>query len=176
VRWPKSLPSGLRVNWKEFAAAAPEIAALFEERLAETQLCLLGTIAASGWPRISPCEGYIADGDLMLGMMWQSRKARDLLRDPRITVITPQCDREAAHGDVKLYGYGVPVEEPGRKKALGDAQEAIINWRPSEPFHVFALDVRRAVFISFGTERRMLRWTPQAGTEVLRHPDAGKDS
>jgi hypothetical protein len=171
-----SITLRLRVNWAEFATAAPEIAALFEERLAETQLCLLGTIAASGWPRISPCEGYIADGDLMLGMMWQSRKALDLLRDPRITVTTTQCDREAAHGDVKLYGYGVAVEEPARKQALGDAQEAVINWRPSEPFHAFAIDVRKAVFISFGTQRRMLRWTPEAGVEVLRHPDADKDS
>jgi hypothetical protein len=160
------------MNWKEFTGAAPELAGIFEQRLAETQLCLLGTIAASGWPRISPCEAYVADGDLMLGMMWQSRKARDLIRDPRLTVMTTQCDREASHGDLKLYGYAVPIEEPARKQALGDAQEAVINWRPSEPFHVFALDVRRAVYISFANERRMLRWTPGAGVEVLDHPDA----
>ena len=164
------------MNWREFAATAPEMARFFEERLAETQLCLVGTIAASGWPRISPCEGYLVDDDLMLGMMWQSRKAHDLLRDGRITVTTTQCDREAGHGDLKLYGYGVPVEELARKQALGDAQEAIINWRPTEPFHVFALDVRRAAFISFGSQKRMTRWTPEAGLEVLRHPDAGLDS
>ncbi|HET9411118.1 MAG TPA: hypothetical protein VFO75_04450 [Candidatus Dormibacteraeota bacterium] len=164
------------MNWKEFVAAAPQMAGFFEQRLAETQLCLLGTIAASGWPRISPCEAYIADGDLMLGMMWQSRKALDLLRDSRLTVTTTQCDREAAHGDLKLYGYGVPVEEASRKQALGDAQEAIINWRPTEPFHVFALDVRKAAFISFGDQRRMERWTPERGLEVLRHPDAASGS
>jgi Pyridoxamine 5'-phosphate oxidase len=162
------------LNWKEFAATAPELAGFFEQRLAETQLCLLGTIASSGWPRISPCEAYIVDGDLMLGMMWQSRKARDLLRDPRLTVTTTQCDREAAHGDLKLYGYGVPIDEAGRKQALGDAQEAIIKWRPTEPFHVFALDVRTAAFISFGEQRRMLRWRAEAGVEVLPHPDAGQ--
>ncbi len=159
------------MNWKEFQSAAPELAEIFERRLAETQLCLLGTIAASGWPRISPCEGYIADGDLMLGMMWQSRKALDLVRDSRLTVTTTQCDREAANGDLKLYGYAVQVDEPARKQALGDAQEAIIDWRPTEPFHAFAIDVRKAVYIAFGEHRRMLRWTVEAGVEALRHPD-----
>ena len=161
------------MNWKDFASAAPEIAGHFEKRLAETQLVLLGTNSASGWPRISPCEAYIADGDLMLGMMWQSRKALDLLRDARLTVTTTQSDREAANGDVKLYGFGVAVDQPARKMALADAQEAIIDWRPSEPFHVFALDVRRASYIAFGEKRRMVRWTVDGGVEVLRHPDEG---
>jgi hypothetical protein len=111
------------LNWKEFASAAPEISGHFEKQLAETQLVVLGTNSASGWPRISPCEAYIADGDLMLGMMWKSRKALDLLRDSRLTVTTAQSDREAKNGDVKLYGYGVPVEERARKDALADAQE-----------------------------------------------------
>jgi pyridoxamine 5'-phosphate oxidase-like protein len=160
------------VNWKAFATAAPELAAHFERQLAETQLCLLGTNTVSGWPRISPCEAYIADGDLMFGMMWRSRKALDLLRDSRLTVTTAQCDREAANGDVKLYGYGVPVEDAARKNALADAQEKVINWRPSEPFHAFALDVRRASYIAFGEKRRMVRWSVEGGgVEVLRHPD-----
>ncbi len=164
------------MNWKAFATAAPELAAHFEKQLAETQLCLLGTISASGWPRISPCEAYVADGELMLGMMWQSRKARDLARDSRLTVTTPQCDRGAANGDVKLYGYAVPVDDAARKTALADAQEKIINWRPAEPFHVFALDVRRASYIAFGDKRRMVRWTVEAGVEELRHPDGGKEA
>ena len=42
----------------------------------------------------------------------------------------------------------------------------------TEPFHVFALDVHKAAYISFGEQRRMERWTPDAGLEVLRHPDA----
>ena len=163
------------MNWQEFAAAAPEIADRFEKVLAETQLVLLGTNSASGWPRISPCEAYFANGDLMLGMMWQSRKARDLLRDARITVMTAQCDRDAANGDVKLYGYALPVTEAARKEALADAQEKVINWRPSEPFHAFALDVRRASYIGFGEKRRMVRWTAEGGFEVLRHPDEGKE-
>src|SRR5262249_2795916 len=131
----RSLPSDGAMNWNEFRAGAPDLAMVFEERLRETQLVLLGTNSASGWPRISPWQAYIADGVLMLGMMWQSRKARDLLRDSRLTVTTTQCDREAAKGDMKLYGYAVPVTEKARKDALGDAQQAVIQWRPEEPFH-----------------------------------------
>jgi hypothetical protein len=163
------------LNWQEFRGEAAELAAEFEQRLAETQLVLLGTNSASGWPRISPCEAYLADGDLMVGMMWQSFKARDLLRDPRITVTTTQCDREAAHGDLKLYGYALPVTETSRKNALADAQEKVINWRPTEPFHAFALDVRRASYIAFGEKRRLLRWSVEGGIEVMRHPDEGRD-
>jgi hypothetical protein len=84
-----------------------------------------------------------------------------------------QCDREAAKGDVKLYGYGVPVEDAARKTALADAQEAIIDWRPSEPFHVFALDVQRASYIAFGERRRLIRWSVDGGVEVMRHPETG---
>jgi hypothetical protein len=107
----------------------------------------------------------------MLGMMWQSRKALDLLRDPRLTLATPQIDREPVHGDLKLYGLAKEAREPDRRRALEDAQEAAINWRPTEPYHLFSFEVLRAGFISFGSQRRLLRWSTESGTEVLRHPD-----
>ncbi len=134
----------------------------------------LGTIRADGWPRVSPCEAYIVGGDLLLGMMWQSKKALDLQRDPRITVTTVQADREATYGDLKLYGFVVDVPDPDRRKAYGDAQFAAIDWRPSEPYHLFSVDIARAGFISFGESRKLMRWSQEKGIEVLRHPDAGK--
>ena len=163
------------MSWQRFAAAAPELARFMEGRLEATRLCLLGTLRADGWPRISPCEAYLVDGDLMLGMMWRSHKALDLLRDPRLTVATPQADKDGGEGDLKLYGFAVEVREAERRRALEEAQYAIIGWRPSEPYHLFALDVRRAGFISFGKNQRLLRWSRETGIEVLRHPDAAKD-
>jgi hypothetical protein len=109
----------------------------------------------------------------MLGMMWRSKKALDLLRDPRITVATPQIHHDAPVGDLKLYGRAAPIEDRDRKRALEDAQEAKINWRPSEPYHAFTVDIERAGYISFGKDRRMLRWSPAAGLEALRHPEGG---
>lgn len=107
-------------------------------------------------------------------MMWRSRKALDLLRDPRITVATPQIHHDAPYGDLKLYGRAAAVDDRERKRALEDVQEAAINWRPTEPYHAFTVDIEHAGFISFGKDRRMLRWTAGSGVEVRRHPDEGQ--
>jgi len=112
----------------------------------------------------------------MLGMMWQSKKALDLQRDPRISLATPQAHHDAPFGDLKLYGRAIAIHDRPRKQALEDAQEAAINWRPTEPYHVFAVDIERAGFISFGKDRRMMRWSAASGLETLRHPDAGQET
>jgi hypothetical protein len=146
-----------------------------QDRIEATRLVMLGTIRSDGWPRVSPCEAYIVDGDLLLGMMWQSKKALDLQRDPRITVATVQADREPKFGDLKLYGFAIDVPEPERRQAYADTLFAAIDWRPSEPYHLFSFDIARAGFISFGKDQKLLRWSRQTGIEVLRHPDAAKD-
>ncbi len=158
------------MDFRGFAAAAPELARFLEQQLAATHLCVLGTLRSDGWPRISPCEAYLVDGDLMLGMMWHSRKALDLLRDPRLTAATHQDDKDGGEGDLKLYGYALEVTEPARRRALEETQYEAIGWRPSEPYHLFAVDLRTAGFISFGKDRRMLRWSVEGGLETLRHP------
>jgi hypothetical protein len=159
------------MRWRAFARAAPEIATLAREAFEEQHLCTLATLRSNGWPRISPNEVYFVGGQLLLGMMPGSRKARDLLRDPRITVVNGQADRIPARGDVKLYGRAIEVRDPGLRERFADAQEAAIGWRPPEPFHLFALDVASAGYISFGEGRRMLRWSADRGVERLRHPE-----
>ena len=74
---------------EEFKRDDQELAALGEERFERTGLVLLGTLRKDGWPRISPVEPLIAHGQLYRGMMWQSRKALDLLREPRCTAPSP---------------------------------------------------------------------------------------
>jgi hypothetical protein len=112
------------------------------------------------------------DGELLLGMMWRSKKALDLLRDARLTLVTPRADREGADGDLKLYGTATDVPDERRRQAYGDATDARIGWRPKGPFHLFAVDIESAGYISFGTERRLMRWSPDGGVEDLPHPDA----
>ena len=107
-------------------------------------------------------------------MMWQSKKALDLLRDARMTAATPQVHHNAPYGDLKLYGTAVDVPDERRRHAYGDATEAKIGWRPTGPFHLFALDIDSAGFISFGTDRRMMRWSLGRGVEKLAHPAAKK--
>jgi hypothetical protein len=159
------------VRWGRFAEAAPELAALAHEGFGDQNLCLLGTLRRDGWPRISVNEVYFVDGELLLGMMPNSRKVHDLERDARLTVMTPQCDREAARGDFKLYGTAVPIDDPGLRERYGQTIFAAIGWRPDEPYPLFAVDVDRAAYISFGDRHRLLRWSVEGGTETLRHPD-----
>ena len=152
------------MRWDEFEAAAPELAALGRERFERHWVTLVGTLRADGSPRISPVEPQFVDGDLMLGMMWQSRKALDLLRDPRLVVHSVVADREGTEGDFKLYGRALDVLEPERRTAYADALEQRIDWRPPEPYHLFAVDIESAGFMVFGEHARTLAWDPEGGT------------
>jgi hypothetical protein len=57
------------MNWREFEAAAPELAALGRTRFEATGAALLGTLRADGFPRINPVEPYLAAGQLLLGLL-----------------------------------------------------------------------------------------------------------
>jgi hypothetical protein len=153
------------VRWDEFAAAAPELAGLGEERLRGRELCLVGTLRRNGWPRISPVEPEFVDGELMLGMMWRSPKALDLLRDPRLVVHSVVSSRMGNEGDFKLYGRAVPVDEPERRARYRATIKARIDWEPQEPnYHVFAVDVDSAGFVTFAEGNRYwLAWDSERG-------------
>ncbi|MGA8113881.1 MAG: pyridoxamine 5'-phosphate oxidase family protein [Actinocatenispora sp.] len=150
------------MRWQEFQAECPQLASVARERFARDQLGLLGTIRRDGSPRVSPCEIDFAGPDLLLGMMWRSRKALDLLRDPRITVHSVPVDKDNKDGDVKLTGLAVEVLDPDERKRFEDAIEARIQWHPTGDYHLFALDVRHAAMITFGEPDGMWvsRWRP----------------
>jgi hypothetical protein len=152
------------MRWEEFAAACPELASLGEERLRARELCLLGTLRKNGYPRISPVEPEFVDGDLMLGMMWRSPKALDLLRDPRCVVHSVVSNREGTEGDFKLYAEAHDVQEPASRQLYRETIKARIDWEPEEPnYHLFALDVDSAGFVVFGENRYGLAWDRQRG-------------
>ena len=152
------------MRWDEFTAAAPELAGLGEERLRDRELCLLGTLRKNGYPRISPVEPEFVDGELMLGMMWQSPKALDLLRDPRCVVHSVVSDRAGTEGDFKLYGRAVPIDDPQVRARYRETIKARIDWEPEEPnYHLLAIDVESAGFVIFGKERFGLAWDPERG-------------
>jgi hypothetical protein len=155
------------VRWDEFAEECPELAHLGEERLRGRELCLVGTLRRSGYPRISPVEPEFVDGELMLGMMWRSPKALDLLRDPRCVIHSVVSDRAGSEGDFKLYGRAADVRDPDVRARYRATVKARIDWEPAEPnYHCFAVDVESAGFVTFGEERYGLAWSP--GRELRR--------
>ena len=141
------------MTWEEFQRSEPELAALGRERFDRTGLILLGTLRKNGWPRISPVEVLITDGQLYLGMMWRSRKALDLLRDPRCTVHSTVSDRAGTEGEFKVYGHAVDVQDVEARRRYGDALYEKIQVRPDESeYHLFAVDIQSAAFVIIRNE------------------------
>jgi hypothetical protein len=156
------------MNWERFMADVPELAGLAEARFRNDGLCLVGTLRKDSSPRISPCELDFAAGELLLGMMWRSRKAVDLLRDPRIVVHSVTSDREGIEGDVKLYGRAIDISALEVRQAYRDAIMTRIGWAPDEPEnHLFALDIESAGYIVFGDDSHALTWDPSSGLRRL---------
>jgi len=91
-------------SWADLRAADPELAAIGAERLLGPGLVMVGTRRANGWARLSPVEPLEVDGVLYLGMIWQSYKALDLLRDPKVSIQSVVTRADGIEGDVKLYG------------------------------------------------------------------------
>ncbi len=151
------------MNWRQFALESPELAAIGQKRLEGPGLALIGTLRANGWPRISPVEVYIVDAQLLLGMIWRSKKALDLLRDPRVVVHSVTCDREGADGDFKVYGRVTDVANPAVRRRYADVLEAKIGWRPADPYHLFSVDISDTAYVVFGRDQYAMRWNPTRG-------------
>ena len=162
------------MRWDAFEDACPEIARVARERFAKDGVVLVGTIRRDGSPRISPNEPDVAVGRLFVSMMWRSRKAVDLLRDPRIVVHSAPSDRMNPGGDIKLYGRVVDERDPGVREAFREAIRSRIGWAPEEPeYHCFSVDVEEAAYVRFTQETfEIWHWTPEAGlTKELKPND-----
>ncbi len=150
--------------WAEFELAAPELAARGREMLDRGGVLLVGTTRRDGSPRISPCEPLFLDGHLYLGMMWQSKKALDLLRDPRCVVHSIVTARDGTEGEFKVYGRAVDVRHPDERTRFADGLQAKIDWRPEDPYHLFDTDIGSVAFV---------RYSEEGGQEVERWNSAG---
>ena len=149
------------VTWATFEQEAPELAAVGTDRFASTGLALVGTSRRDGSPRISPCEPFIVDGDLYLGMMWQSKKALDLIRDPRCVVHSTVSDKMGTEGEFKAYGLALDVPEPERRAAYNRTLQEQIDWSPEGDFHLFALDLTAVGYCRFHEGTQVIRrWRP----------------
>lgn len=145
-------------TWQDLSESAPELAKLVADRFASTGLVMLGTVRANGWPRITPIEYTIWQGELVLGGMWQSKKCLDLLRDGRCTLHSTTSDKNGQQGDAKLFGYATPLA-PEREEGYWEHIYSLLNWRPEGPAHVFTIEIQSAAYVVFDQgSMRLLRW------------------
>ncbi len=125
----------LMFQWADFEAAAPELAAQGRELIESFRFVLAGTIRRDGTPRISPVEAHIVGGHLMLVMISGTRKAGDLLRDPRILLNSPVTQRrvQAARACGRDPGSGAAGNhcrrDQGRERLAAAARMALLLHR-----------------------------------------------
>ncbi len=154
-------------SWQEFEHQAPALSALCYQRFKATDLMMMGTIRKNGFPRISPIEWIVFEGELMLGGIWHAKKALDLLRDPRCTLHSTTTNKDGQEGDAKLWGRATPLAE---ERVEGYWQRVFdqTGWRATGPAHIFTIDIESAAYLAFtgdGT-MKMLRW-PGSGEWLL---------
>ena len=102
-------------TWREFEAAAPELAARVQVLFEAQKHLTIATLRRDGSPRISGIECTFSDGDLWFGSMGGAVKALDLRRDPRFALHSGTGDSARWEGD--------PGQWPGDAKLSGRAEE-----------------------------------------------------
>ena len=158
------------MHWSDLERAQPRLAELGQERLIGPGVVLVATIRKDGTPRLSPVEPFVLDGDLWLSMMWQSTKARDLARDPRILAHSVITKREGTEGELKIRGTARAEGDPAVQRHYADAVASALGWDPQPGwFHLFAVDIGEVSFIKYDHatgDQSVAMWPP--GREFIR--------
>jgi nitroimidazol reductase NimA-like FMN-containing flavoprotein (pyridoxamine 5'-phosphate oxidase superfamily) len=155
-------------TWDDACAAAPDLTDAVKARFEATGLGFLATLRADGSPRIGGIEPSFWNGELWLGMMWESRKALDLRRDPRLCVHAASVDKQVEAGDARISGRAVEVEEDATKRALGKALADRTEFDPNDhgPWHLFKVAVEEVYFLRPAGDHLVIEWwTPQGGVQ-----------
>lgn len=158
-------------TWHEFTQHAPGIAEVFVRRhRAAGKLCLLATIRSDGYPRISPMEPRIFEGELVLVGMPGTTKFRDLGRDPRFCLHTATVDPHLGEGDAKLWGEvrNLQDEELHQRFATRLFEEIGMDLRGQEfdPFYVADITSASSLELAEGQLRATI-WKPGEEERVV---------
>lgn len=152
------------VSWSDVLTAAPELAARVQARFDAHGLALLATLRHDGAPRISGIEPLFALGELWLGMMPGSRKAADLLRDPRFALHSATVDKQVSAGDAKLGGRAVEVRDQASLAGFAQAFEAHTGYAAGAgPFTLFRADVLEVSMLQPAGDHLDIAWWRPGG-------------
>jgi pyridoxamine 5'-phosphate oxidase-like protein len=138
------------VHWRDLEEQQPRLAAVGRQRLVEPGVLLVVTLRRDGTPRLSPVEPWLMDGDLWLSMMWESHKARDLQRDPRILVHSIVTARDGQEGEFKVRGRAQTEERLAVQERYAADVSEHIGWTPTPgQFHLFRVDIDHVAFLRY---------------------------
>lgn len=150
------------MNWREVTEAVPELAAKVQARFEAHGLAFLATVRKDGSPRVSGIETLFGEGDLWIGSMPDSFKAKDLLRDPRFAMHAASADKMVRDGDAKLSGLAVHVEDEATferyRKASGGAIGLTLGG-----FHLFRIDVKEMSHLEGAGDHLNIEWWSESG-------------
>lgn len=153
------------MNWAAFTTDAPELARLAEERFGAHRHHVLATLRRDGSPRTTGLEVRFLNGELWLGMMPDSLKARDLLRDPRFALqANPGDGTGMGGGDVRIAGRAFEVVDTAVKGAYVKEVE------PPQPFHLFRTELTEVVRTYVEDEKYLVAqvWKPGEPVRTLK--------
>lgn len=107
------------VTWKDFAAAAPDLAALGGRLLTQfgVGLAFLATVRADGGPRLHPVCPVLSEGRLHVLITPASPKCADLIRDGRYALQTFPEPRPGSD-EFYLTGRARRIDEPAARAAV----------------------------------------------------------
>lgn len=146
-------------TWAEIEQDAAEFAARVRRIFDAGTNKTIATIRHDGSPRISGTELGFVDGEVILGMMPDSRKRLDVRRDPRVAIHSPTLEpptkNSLGEGDAKISGVLID-SDPG---ARGDHPES----------GMYRLDITEVVLTQVeGNELVIESWHPGAGWRETR--------
>ena len=148
---PDVLTDAATASWKDFAVAAPDLAAAGARHLDRSEgAALLATVRGDAPPRIHPVTVGIVDGGLYVFLL-DSAKRRDLVEDGRFALHAHQDmaapDEFSIRGRARLIPAG----------ALRDRVGAGWFFQVDDTYWLFELGVQSAIL----GERAANEWPPR---------------
>ncbi len=153
-------------TWDEITRAEPAFSAAVQAVFDAHKHKTIATLRKDGSPRISGIEATFADGELWLGMMPQSLKALDLLRDPRLALHSATVDTELTLGDAKVSGRAIEVTDHAAWQSVVEGGEP-----PQADAHLFRVDISEVSLVRIGDPADHLvveSWAPERGHRSVK--------
>jgi Pyridoxamine 5'-phosphate oxidase len=148
-------------TWREVEEDAPDFAGRVRRVFESRKHKALATLRSDGSPRISGIEFEFRNGEVILGMMPDSLKLKDIRRDPRLAIQGMSDDPSESQpgawaGDAKIAGRAVAARNPDSR---------------DEPPPFFRIDITEVVLTRVGEPADHLvieSWHPGRGLETRR--------